>query len=133
MHKPPPTSQRETLSYSGAHRRVYRTRGPASEHLCPCGAKAGHWSYTGGAPDERTDERGRRFSGDPAEYEPRCVSCHKQADLAVAGFTPAPCGTEKGYWRHRREGSPRCQPCKGAHTDAESIRRAARALARVGG
>lgn len=121
------------VAYSGAHRRVYRTRGAASTHTCSCGARASHWSYLGGATDERRDEKGRPFSGDPSFYVARCVPCHKRDDLAANGFTPAPCGTEKGYERHRREGTARCGPCKTAHTLAEAVRKAARTTSKGGG
>lgn len=121
----------DSVTYTGAHRRVYVARGPASAHACSeCGAAGRHWAYVGGAPDETTDELGRPYSGDPARYTPKCVPCHKNADLAAGGFTPAPCGTEKGYERHRREGSPRCQPCKTAHATAESARILARTTRR---
>jgi hypothetical protein len=108
---PPP------LTYAGAHRRVYRRRGRAAAHACACGRPAKHWSYDHSDPASLTDRRGRPYSLDPDHYFPTCVSCHKFAD-----YEPAPCGTERGYWRHRREGTPRCQPCKTAHTDAERLR-----------
>ena len=125
--------KRSQVTYAGAHRRVYRARGSAADRQCRCGAPAYHWSYKGGASDEQIDPRGRAYSGDPEMYEPLCVPCHKAADLAAGGFTPAPCGTEKGYERHRRDRTPRCAPCKQAHAEAESVRRTARALTKVGG
>lgn len=29
---------------------------------------------------------------------------------------PAPCGTDAGWRRHRREGTDPCQPCRDAHS-----------------
>lgn len=114
------------ITYTGAHRRIYRARGSAVEYRCKCGAPAGQWSYIGGAPDEQVDELGRPYSGNPAMYKPLCVPCHKRADLAALGYIPSPCGTEKGYNRHRADGTPRCAPCKTAHAEYEAKRRIAR-------
>ena len=72
-------------SYATAHKRVRARRGVASTHECPCGAPAAEWSYehlTGGP--ELTEVRaafGRtlivRYSSNPADYVPRCLSCHR--------------------------------------------------------
>ena len=121
------------ITYTGAHRRIYSHRGPASHRECDlCGGPARQWSYMGGAPDEQVDPDGRPYSGDPNMYRPLCVPCHKRSDLATGGFAPAPCGTEKGYNRHRGNGTPRCAPCKRAHADYEASRVAARADRRSG-
>ena len=116
------------ITYTGAHRRVYSTRGPATNYPCgKCGGPARQWSYIGGAVDEQVDERGRPYSGNPEMYEALCVPCHKRSDLAALGYVPSPCGTEKGYNRHRADGTPRCGPCKKAHSEYETGRRRARA------
>jgi hypothetical protein len=74
------------VSYSGAHRRILRTRGKAARHPCvDCGAPALHWSYDGKDPEEltATSRRGQevRYSGKPEHYEPRCVTCHNHHDI----------------------------------------------------
>ena len=70
------------VSYTVAHNRVKNARGKASEHSCvDCGGQAGHWSYTGNALHEFSgDGRGRRWSGDPDDYAPRCITCHRTFD-----------------------------------------------------
>lgn len=73
------------LTYSGAHSRVRRLRGPANCLTCAdCEQSAVHWSYDHSDPDEITDPRGRPYSEDPRRYVPRCVSCHKLHDLHQA-------------------------------------------------
>ena len=76
----------EEVGYVGVHRRLVVGRGPASEHLCRCGAPASEWAYDHGDPDERVDPRiGRPYSTDPDRYEPLCLPCHRTLDApAVA-------------------------------------------------
>lgn len=81
---------REALTYMGAHSRVARVRGRASLHSCAdCGESAFEWTYTYRDPNALVDERGRVFSLDPAYYEPRCRSCHRQFD-AIESSSAAP-------------------------------------------
>jgi hypothetical protein len=73
------------VSYQAAHDRVRAAKGSASGYLCAdCGKQAEQWSYIHDSPDERwmPDAFGvlRRISGDPANYEPRCRSCHVRYD-----------------------------------------------------
>jgi len=66
-----PQHQRKAdAGYRSVHKRVERARGKASGHLCvSCGHQAETWSQIHGT------------SGlDPAEYEPRCWSCHNIYD-----------------------------------------------------
>jgi hypothetical protein len=60
----------DAVGYGGAHHRVRRARGPASEYLCAdCGEQAAHWSQVHG------------MTGlEPEHYAPRCVSCHGRYD-----------------------------------------------------
>lgn len=68
---------RATITYSGMHGRLRRTRGPADLKLCAdCGATASDWSYIGGDPDELVNDFGFPFSLDPQRYVPRCKPCH---------------------------------------------------------
>ena len=72
-------------SYETAHRRTACVRGKASTHPCiDCAGPAREWSYSGGAAYEFTgpSPRGhmRIWSGDPADYEPRCKRCHEDHD-----------------------------------------------------
>ena len=73
---------------SAIHQRLASIRGKASAHRCVgCGGQAAHWSYNHDDPDERwSDEVGRErwYSVKLDYYSPRCVSCHKRYDLAVA-------------------------------------------------
>ncbi len=69
--------------YQASHKRVMVAFGKAAEYLCPCGAVASEWAYTHDDADERTDERGRPYSTDPAFYTPMCVPCHRKFDRAA--------------------------------------------------
>lgn len=73
---------RKQITYVSAHRRIYRSRGPASNHRCvDCGENAQQWSYDG--TDEREifcDVRKMKFSLDENHYAPRCAPCHKRHD-----------------------------------------------------
>lgn len=72
------------VSYLGLHVRIVSFRGPAKRLECvDCDKQAAHWSYDHTGIDERV-ENGTRFSTDIEQYSPRCVSCHKKLDLAVA-------------------------------------------------
>jgi hypothetical protein len=80
-------ARRDDPGYRAAHRRVARSKGPASRHACPCGAPAAHWAYDHQDPDQRIGQAGAEGEGlpyslDPSHYRPRCVPCHKTEDLA---------------------------------------------------
>lgn len=67
--------------YRAAHRRVEKDRGLASAHVCiSCGKQAREWALVVNPTERLTDDRGRVFSGQPIDYEPLCVSCHKYED-----------------------------------------------------
>lgn len=68
------------VSYISAHRRVEMKRGKAREYECvDCGGPAEQWSYTGHAENEFT-QGNLHYSGDPADYAPRCRHCHAVYD-----------------------------------------------------
>lgn len=77
----------DDLTYGGAHRRVYRARGRASEHECRCGDPAAQWAYDHADPDEKRGPNAGNpdnvcaFSPNPSHYMPMCVPCHKLLDL----------------------------------------------------
>jgi len=74
----------DKVGYHGAHKRIYRLRGPASSRPCAdCGKQAQQWSYDGADPDERIDLGRGAFSLDPERYQPRCIRCHKTHDVAA--------------------------------------------------
>lgn len=71
----------EDVTYVGAHCRVKRIHGPASDHLCvDCGQPARDWSYDHSDPNEKLSREGLSYSPDPAHYEARCKSCHRIFD-----------------------------------------------------
>lgn len=76
---------KDVLTYMGAHDRVRRVKGHASEQAClDCGGAAAHWSYDGQDPDELTDPKtGWKYSVKPEHYEPRCVKCHGTYDITT--------------------------------------------------
>lgn len=76
----------ERASYTAVHQRLARVRGRASTHRCvDCSKAASQWSYGHArGPGHRECEAGP-YSVDLADYDPRCVSCHKKFDLAHLG------------------------------------------------
>lgn len=82
--------QGDDIGYIAAHDRVRALLGSASDHPCiDCGGRAKDWSYAYGAPNERMDSRHVPYSPDPSYYFPRCRSCHKKHDIAVANVGDA--------------------------------------------
>lgn len=72
--------KRSGLGYIGAHRRVYRAKGKASEHACVrCAGCAQQWAYDHLDTDELSDTNGT-YSAKPEHYVPMCRSCHKRFD-----------------------------------------------------
>jgi hypothetical protein len=71
----------DEVGYGGAHQRVRRERGPASDHTCPCGEPAGQWAIDHArAP---LSEDGMPYSPNPQDYTAMCVPCHKRMDLGL--------------------------------------------------
>lgn len=73
------------LSYAGAHTRLRRERGLASDQSCEhCGQQANAWAYDHADPNERAQDwygYTVAYSGDVSHYIPLCGSCHKRFDL----------------------------------------------------
>lgn len=86
--RPPKTG---TPGYDAVHRRLRRTRGPASRHACiACGGPAREWAYQGGDPDElatqpgaRREHPGLKYSLDVDRYAPMCTRCHRMKDHSL--------------------------------------------------
>lgn len=71
------------LGYRSMHHKVERQRGSASDLQCvDCGGAAEDWSYSRSGYREVTSIKGVPYSLDPAEYDPRCRSCHRRYDEA---------------------------------------------------
>lgn len=81
----------DSVSYRTVHQRIRARRGFAKDRKCvDCGGRAAHWSYNNRSPVERegaNEGRAVRYSPLLCDYEPRCVSCHKQFDLAARRFS----------------------------------------------
>lgn len=80
----------DVTSYSGAHDRIRRDRGSASEYDCvDCGRQASQWSYNHSDFDELYSAEkasfGLPFSLDVGNYDPRCIPCHKRFDIDRLG------------------------------------------------
>lgn len=74
----------DDISYSTAHVRVARVRGKPSAYECiDCRGEAQQWSHVWGPRSRRCPRSGRWYSPDPMSYVPRCIPCHKRADLAA--------------------------------------------------
>lgn len=73
-------------TFHAIHKRLTRTRGPASEHPCiDCGNTADDWSYNNADPEELSGQIGEStcaYSLDLGNYDPRCRSCHRVFDQA---------------------------------------------------
>lgn len=73
----------DAVSTDGAHRRVRKARGPASDYPCvECGGPAKEWAYDHLDPDERHHPHGP-FSLKIEHYQPMCVRCHRHFDGSV--------------------------------------------------
>lgn len=109
-------SQGADLTYSGIHYRLKSERGPAKDYACvQCGGRAADWAYDNIDASALIDpDRGVSYSLNTSHYLPMCRTCHRRFDNAVAGR--AACGTDAGYYRHRRQDTEPCAGCKEAHT-----------------
>lgn len=111
------------IGYRGAHHRVARARGRASDHLCSCGAQARDWAYDGQDPAELSELRARQvspspYSLDPAHYVPLCGPCHYEVDRPVKtyckrGHEMSPENTKiKNGTSRTRATSKTCRACE---------------------
>lgn len=65
------------------HQRIRTMRGKATSWSCTdCARPAAHWSYDRTDPDQKHDPEKGPYSIDIDRYFPRCVSCHKNFDMA---------------------------------------------------
>lgn len=88
----PPVGQRPVTTYFSVHRMVKRIKGPAPTWQCSnCESRAAEWALDPCAENTRTQQGGRhdglRFSTDPDDYWPLCVSCHRIMDNTVRNLT----------------------------------------------
>jgi hypothetical protein len=81
----------KATSYTSAHDRIRRLKGPASEQLCVCGERAQGWAYTHDdpCPWEQVSPEGLRFSHDPDRYVAMCALCHNRYDKPLITECPA--------------------------------------------
>ncbi len=102
----------DDADYLTVHKRLWRSRGKASEHWCEhCDSKAQEWSYDGKDPNEKVGTRGRRYSVDLERYFPVCKSCHLQFGKQTH------CGkghemTKENTWTNGKTGQSRCRTCR---------------------
>lgn len=77
----------DAVGYGGAHDRVKRALGSASNYLCEhCGGRADDWAYDHADPNERVSPKRLVYSTAGARhYLPLCGSCHRRFDAAWAG------------------------------------------------
>lgn len=77
--------------YNASHRKIYKERGAAQDHLCVvCQGPARHWALRADADiviDTFSYETGKKYSVDPYDYDPMCISHHFAYDRAHAGIT----------------------------------------------
>jgi hypothetical protein len=118
-------------TFAGLHRRLYRQRGKAAEHLCvDCGQRARDWSYMHDDPDEKTQIIGGvavPYSLELSHYEPRCRRCHmvfdRRAPLGINGNTTRR-ACKRGHpfdainTHTRSDGARTCKTCQRARTIA---------------
>lgn len=93
----------DEISYSGAHNRVRKERGKASDYNCACGNIAQHWAYDG---SDKNQKYGRCrpgaqtwafYSLDPWKYAPMCHKCHNAKDASDRASELR----EYREWKHR--------------------------------
>lgn len=72
----------DAITYGGAHRRVERHCGKATEYACSaCDGPAREWAYIHGSLAEQIDpDTGKPFSADVDDYAPMCAPCHRHYD-----------------------------------------------------
>lgn len=79
-----PNWQGRSVTYHGAHSRVFISRGRAKLLNCvDCGNRATDWSYDHCDSDElieSVEQGGKRYSAKPEHYQPRCKRCHYHFD-----------------------------------------------------
>ena len=68
-------------TYRTIHRKLQRTRGPASNYTCSCGEPAVQWAYQFTGEELRAPDGRFPHSLDPDDYEPMCRKCHQAFDL----------------------------------------------------
>lgn len=80
-----PSWKHDLIGYVGAHARVRRARGKASQHVCvSCGTVADDWAYDHADPDQQWDDyygTPLAYSADVGHYQPMCRSCHRKFDM----------------------------------------------------
>ena len=80
INKEPRTS---TPKYKAIHRRLWKARGKASEHLCvACGEPAEHWALIKERVERMVycEDEGWAYSYDLNDYDPMCVKHHTLMD-----------------------------------------------------
>lgn len=79
----------DDVSYTAAHLRVGKRRGPASKFPCvECGGPATDWAYDHQDPNERRDPDGLRPRSALLEhYQPMCRPCHRTFDHRMEAAT----------------------------------------------
>jgi len=78
------------ITYIGAHERIWRAKGKASNYMCGCGEGADEWAYTydDPCPNEMVSPLGQKYSADFTRYVPMCRRCHRVYDKAVITHCP---------------------------------------------
>lgn len=80
-HVEKPGWRGEEVGYTAMHERIYRMRGPATEHPCwRCGTQADEWAYDHSDPRERVEQGKGPYSTDPTRYMALCLPCHRKLD-----------------------------------------------------
>lgn len=107
----------KNISYKGAHCRVLRQWGKASNYECRhCGAPAAEWAYDRLDDNAKATDEGWPYSLDPSHYMPLCSKCHRRFDPPGrwhAAKTHCPQGhpyDQENTYRHPR-GDRQCRTC----------------------
>lgn len=129
-----PKPLRGDLSYAGAHQRVRRELGRASDNPCvKCGRQATDWAYDRTDPSECVGYQSymRRcvYSQWPEFYMPLCRDCHTALDNGAASLARTHCKnghelTESNtYAPPGKPGSRYCRECRRAATARHAKKR----------
>lgn len=105
-------------TYQAMHKRVYKQRGPARDHTCPCGEPAEQWAYDHQDPYELTEWRktGPRavvrevpYSTCLDHYVALCFGCHVKLDTPERPKSLGRAKLDRGSRKVRAELAPRVE------------------------
>jgi len=118
----------ELATYESIHKKLQSHRGSATAHTCPCGKRAEEWAHIQ-TDQQVVDKRGRRYSRDIQDYEPRCVPCHRRMDRALVTHCPQGHEYDEANTYVCSQGKRQCRACAAARARIRSEKKRTEARA----